>query len=488
MPKIANKYAFDLFDTNTNYAEAIISGSGSFVTICDLTRTSNSDNQGELAKYRKIVQLLREVNKDLRDKGQNDLYIGYPFVIGRLFGENFDVRAPLALFPVKVDRTSTGIRIALDDSRDIVYNTTLILANFKFNSISKPLPTDTIEHYSGTSFVNELISFYERNDIHIQDGERKLRKFSEYKSEEFPHCHSGELRLESCAVLGKFPICSSSIQKDFDEILGRNEINALLNNLLINADEIDYYSDSYAGEEPVKLNERELEISEHNLVYINDLNSSQENVLSAIESLDALVVQGPPGTGKSQTITSLISEFVSNGKTVLMVSEKKTALDVVYSRLVNLSQYALLIDDVGNKDAFYQQLLNMVSLGRWTGCEAIDLEGISDGVDSLVSRLELIANKLYTPNSFGIEPYKMYLKNQHVDLSDSEQRARIRQINQNRDESLLTLTYNELENIHHIFSDITTSEKIARYVDIDNTYPWLQYVRGNISVMLYHKS
>ena len=79
-----------------------------------------------------------------------------------------------------------------------------------------------------------------------------------------------------------------------------------------------------------------------------------------------VLLVGPPGTGKSQTITSLISEFVSNGKTVLMVSEKKTALDVVYSRLGNLSQYALLIDDVGNKDAFYHQLLQMVSLGRWT--------------------------------------------------------------------------------------------------------------------------
>ena len=47
-----------------------------------------------------------------------------------------------------------------------------------------------------------------------------------------------------------------------------------------------------------------------------------------------------------------------------MVSEKKTALDVVYSRLGALSQYALLIDDVGNKDAFYRQLSRMAALGQ----------------------------------------------------------------------------------------------------------------------------
>lgn len=481
MPKIANKYAFDLFDSNTNYTEAIIAGNGCFVTICDLARSNNSNNQGELIKYKKIVQLLREVNKDLRDKGQNDLYIGYPFVIGRIFGENFDVRAPLALFPVKADRTSTCIRLAIDASRDIVYNTTLLLANSKFSNISRTLPTDTIEHYNKTSFIDELISFYKFNDIDIQDAKRELSKFTEYKTEEFPHYHSGELQLEACAVLGKFPICSSSIHKDFDEILGRNKINALLNNLLVNPNEIDYYSDGYAGEKPFTLNNREPKISEHNLVYINDLNSSQENVLSAIQTLDALVVQGPPGTGKSQTIASLISEFVSNGKNVLMVSEKKTALDVVYSRLGNLSQYALLIDDVGNKDAFYQQLLKMTSLGCYAERETINLESISDEVDSLVSRLELIANTLFTPDDFGIEPYKMYLKNQHINLSDREQRAKILLINQNRDQSLLSLTYSDLENIHRVFSDISTTEKISRYININNTYPWLQYVRENIS-------
>lgn len=480
MPKLANKYAFDLYDAVEDYTHTIINGDGSFVNICDLTKTNN-DEQGELLRYKKLVQLLREVNKDLRDKGQNDLYIGYPFVIGRLLGENFDVRAPLALFPVKADRTATSIKIALDESRDIVYNTTLILANFKFNNISKPLPIDTIENYTKAEFIDELIEFYEENDIYINNILEDRHGFVEYKSEEFPHFNNGELQLENCAVLGKFPICSSSIQKDFDEILAGNEINALLNDLLLDADDIDYYSDHYTGDDPIVVNNPELEISEKNLVYINDLNSSQEAVLSAIEKLDELVVQGPPGTGKSQTITSLISEFVSNGKTVLMVSEKKTALDVVYSRLGDLAQYALLIDDVGNKDAFYRQLSQMISLGRWTTEEKIDIANISNNIDSLVSRLKTIADKLYAPNSFGIEPYKMYLKCKRVDLSNPDQKDRIRQIIQNRDGNLLRLTFNELENINHSFSNETILEKLTRYHKIDKAYSWLAYVRGNIS-------
>jgi DNA replication protein DnaC len=46
-----------------------------------------------------------------------------------------------------------------------------------------------------------------------------------------------------------------------------------------------------------------------------------------------LVIQGPPGTGKSQTITNLIAEALGRGKTVLFVSEKMAALEVVKRRL-----------------------------------------------------------------------------------------------------------------------------------------------------------
>src|SRR5262249_2260762 len=46
-----------------------------------------------------------------------------------------------------------------------------------------------------------------------------------------------------------------------------------------------------------------------------------------------LVLEGPPGTGKSQTITNLIAAALAKGKTVLFVSEKLAALQVVRRRL-----------------------------------------------------------------------------------------------------------------------------------------------------------
>lgn len=483
MPKIANKYAYDLHSLGQSNLEEIIFDNKPMI-ICDLSKDLIQNRRFEVtedSKYKKIVQLLREVNKDLRDKGQNDLYIGYPYVIGRLPGENFDVRAPLALFPVVAERTATNILISIDDSRDIVYNTTLILAHYKFNNISKQLPAEEIESYSRSSFIENILNFYKESEIEIQDNLTGLNRFVDYKADEFPEYRSGELFLERCAVLGKYPLCSSSIQKDFGEILNANEINMLLNDLLVNAEDVDYYSDSYAGIDEMNDRDKKLEISEQRMVYINDLNSSQEAVLSAIEKLDELVIQGPPGTGKSQTITSLIAEFVSNGKTVLMVSEKKTALDVVYSRLGNLSQYALLIDDVGNKDAFYQQLMKMVSLGRWSKTDSLELKELSSNIDSLVSRLEEIADKLYAPNGFGIEPYKLYILNKKIDLSDEQQKNKVLVISKQRATSLLNCTYAQLESMRKMFSDVTLGEKMEKFVGICKVYPWMSSVRGNMS-------
>ena len=44
-------------------------------------------------------------------------------------------------------------------------------------------------------------------------------------------------------------------------------------------------------------------------------------------------MHGPPGTGKSQTIANMIAEFIASGKSILFVSEKMAALEVVYNRL-----------------------------------------------------------------------------------------------------------------------------------------------------------
>src|SRR5207244_4057557 len=68
-------------------------------------------------------------------------------------------------------------------------------------------------------------------------------------------------------------------------------------------------------------------------VLIRDADSSQHSALvDALEGKN-LVIEGPPGTRKSQTITNLIAVALAQGKTVLFISEKLAALEVVRRRL-----------------------------------------------------------------------------------------------------------------------------------------------------------
>ncbi len=66
---------------------------------------------------------------------------------------------------------------------------------------------------------------------------------------------------------------------------------------------------------------------------IYDADSSQHSALVDALEKGNLVIKGPPGTGKSQTITNLIAAVLARGETVLFVSEKLAALEVVRRRL-----------------------------------------------------------------------------------------------------------------------------------------------------------
>ncbi len=74
-----------------------------------------------------------------------------------------------------------------------------------------------------------------------------------------------------------------------------------------------------------------------------DADSSQRVSIQYALRGQSFVMKGPPGTGKSQTIANIIAECIANGKSVLFVSDKMAALEVVYKRLseVGLAHFCL---------------------------------------------------------------------------------------------------------------------------------------------------
>lgn len=69
---------------------------------------------------------------------------------------------------------------------------------------------------------------------------------------------------------------------------------------------------------------------------VMDADSSQHSAIVDVLEGKNLVIEGPPGTGKSQTISNMIAALLAEGKSVLFVSEKLAALEVVYKRLSNV--------------------------------------------------------------------------------------------------------------------------------------------------------
>lgn len=78
------------------------------------------------------------------------------------------------------------------------------------------------------------------------------------------------------------------------------------------------------------------------------LDPSQEGILRNITAHKKVIIQGPPGTGKSNSLTGIILNALENKARVLVVCEKKTALDILFENLKEkgLEEFCVVIDNV----------------------------------------------------------------------------------------------------------------------------------------------
>src|SRR5699024_10097318 len=62
-------------------------------------------------------------------------------------------------------------------------------------------------------------------------------------------------------------------------------------------------------------------------------NEQQVQIIERLQYNYGVTVQGPPGTGKTHTIANLVSHFLSEGKRVLITSQKENALKVLRNKI-----------------------------------------------------------------------------------------------------------------------------------------------------------
>ena len=116
--------------------------------------------------------------------------------------------------------------------------------------------------------------------------------------------------------------------------------------------------------------------------------SSQLAAVLAAQAGKDFVLFGPPGTGKSQTIANAISQCLAYGKTVLFVSQKTAALEVVRRRLndIGLGDYCL---EVHSSKAQKSEVLGQLK-AAWFERNAV---GVTDW-ETATSELWTLRNEL----------------------------------------------------------------------------------------------
>ena len=314
------------------------------------------------------------------------------------------MRAPLFMFPMSLIRDGDRYFVENKDEAVIYLNKVLLLAISKHNEV-KINNIETEFNSLEEGFIDIILQKLKENNIIIEKGNNETVKFNDYKKDSMPSFELGKLKLTYNLILGQFPI-ANSIYTDYEDMLDMDINNDLLNCLL----------KTELAEETSSLEEKEehgkLSFSEEELYLISSLDYSQEKAVKLTNDSDKLVMYGPPGTGKSQTIVNIISNALAEDKTVLMVSQKRAALDVIYNRLARLNAKALLIHDTeGDKRSFYNTVAQSLEVlgGEYEEYEK-DIVSISREIDTKIQHLEILAQAFHRERAFKLTLQEMYAK------------------------------------------------------------------------------
>ncbi len=125
------------------------------------------------------------------------------------------------------------------------------------------------------------------------------------------------------------------------------------------------------------------------LYFPKEFNDAQVQIIDRLEQSDGVVVQGPPGTGKTHTIANIISHYLATGRTVLVTSKGKPALDVLRDQIPEALR-GLTISLLSNERQGFKQLEEAVRLlaGIASQTNSRDLKRDADAHEQRVEQLE----------------------------------------------------------------------------------------------------
>lgn len=273
----------------------------------DLEFDDTPESQRELDKV--LGSLRTRSNSVLKEKGVNILYLCLGMLKWRESDNSkIDVYSPILLLPVQIIKKGKNQPFLLTtvDNEYTINNTLMYKMRMDFG----------IELFEENDDISNI-------DYLLDNIKNKIKGIENWS-------------VLDDVYLGTFSFNKISMYRDLERY--ENEIydHEIVSKL---ASSENIYN-SYELEEIEKL---PLEKKAEEIYQVLDADSSQQKTLVMSKQGYSFVIEGPPGTGKSQTISNIIAEAIAQDKTVLFVSEKVAALEVVANRLtaIGLGDYIL---------------------------------------------------------------------------------------------------------------------------------------------------
>ena len=354
------------------------------------------DNKiGELQIIKNCSRISQETKKsiqsllELQTKKSEELYLGYPFVSGYV-NKDTAINAPLFFVNVIVKIKKNEVVIQRKNSFPVKINKQLLLTILERSEklIDKEIFSKIYNFNSNVNSVYEAFSFFEQTITKVTT-KKTIVRFSPISQT------NAKLRLSGNAIIAPFHI-STAIISDYEELEEKCDMPDCLRVLITDVDATKIKNVS-------------------KLTFVDsDLDYTQKKALNRLSETNNLVVYGPPGTGKSHLICNFIKTALINKKKILIVSQKKTALDVIYSRMLTLSEYALNLSDAENEKKeiinkylkTFDSIVDSHTIVTESARENISL--VKKNIKNEITKIDSVVTLLYQNTDYGLSLADMY--------------------------------------------------------------------------------
>ena len=346
-----------LRDAAFQHLEKLLAGQS--VVICSVVDPRMEDSNKMSLALRRLKQTADRI---FEETGSKDLHLAWIFAHGK-FSNQKPVRCPLLLLPVELVQEQNQWMLIPPAENGIYFNKSFLFAfaQHQGTALAQDLLEQDFDDFPKDSlgFRNKLYQLIESSNLEINfNPDNFTNQFQKFKTlnaslidEQFSE---GSIKLFPEAVLGIFPQVDSFLEPDYHELMkipGLQTADGFFESVSPIMD-----SNFTGVNQP--------SISERKLMSVFPIDPWQEHAMREVKRGNSMVVIGPPGTGKSQLISALVSDAISNKRNVLVVSQKRTALDVVWNRLreAGLEKFCALVHDFrGDRDRIYADISEQLS-------------------------------------------------------------------------------------------------------------------------------